>query len=642
MRHLHSVLIAGLLLSASTIEAQNTTYSDYIGQEAWVATDALGRTLPTAGECPLKDDGKPRTVGIFYITWHTQGLHNGLEYRADVSKVLQADPEARREWDNSQWTGPSYHWGEPEYGYFLSKDKYVIRHDISMLADAGVDVLIMDVTNAVLYWDEWEVLFSTMQEMKAEGNKVPSFCFWAFNGNVITVVKKLYEEFYKTPKYQDLWFHWDGKPLLLYNGTPSVDANPNGGEKNLSDYPQEIKDFFTLRTMWWGYWKWAGERFVGTEDKWSFGYDLGTSEVAALSPEELCSRHNGRMEEMAVTAAQHPMSIIGKSWSRKGGEPVLDERDMPTKTLIPYLGEERENPTQYGIYFQERWDEALQVDPEFIYLNDWNEWTAGRYRQGKDPSGQADLHVDFLGRKDNPFYFVDQYNAEFNRTIAPMKGGWTDSYYMQMAQNIRRYKGVPPMPVFNGISEITLDGNLGDWQHVRPYADTRGDVIHRDHDGYGNLHYTDSTGRNDIIATRVAVGKRDLYFSAETASSLTPYDDPRWMLLLIDSDQDAATGWHGFDYIVNLKVVSERLTTLQRFNDETRQWELAAEIPYATKGNVLEVSIPRKLLGKGRNHIALDFKWTDNPSSLDDIISLCTSGDTAPNRRFAYRFTWKR
>ena len=607
-----------------------------------MATDALGRTMPTAGECPLKDDGKPRTVGIFYITWHTQGLHNGLEYRADVSKVLQADPEARREWDNSQWTGPSYHWGEPEYGYFLSKDKYVIRHDISMLADAGVDVLIMDVTNAVLYWDEWEVLFSTMQEMKAEGNKVPSFCFWAFNGNVITVVKKLYEEFYKTPKYQDLWFQWDGKPLLLYNGTPSVDANPNGGEKNLSDYPQEVKDFFTLRTMWWGYWKWAGERFVGTEDKWSFGYDLGTSEVAALSPEELCSRHNGRMEEMAVTAAQHPMSIIGKSWSRKGGEPVLDERDMPTKTLIPYLGEEKENPTQYGIYFQERWDEALQVDPEFIYLNDWNEWTAGRYRQGKDPSGQADLHVDFLGRKDNPFYFVDQYNAEFNRTIAPMKGGWTDSYYMQMAQNIRRYKGVPPMPVFYGISEITLDGNLGDWQHVRPYADTRGDVIHRDHDGYGNLHYTDSTGRNDIIATRVAVGKRDLYFSAETASSLTPYDDPRWMLLLIDSDQDAATGWHGFDYIVNLNVISESLTTLQRFNNETRQWEMAAEIPYATKGNTLEVSIPRKLLGKGRNHIALDFKWTDNPSSLDDIISLCTSGDTAPNRRFAYRFVWKR
>ena len=47
----------------------------------------------------------------------------------------------------------------------------------------------------------------------------------------------------------------------------------------------------------------------------------------------------------------------------------------------------------------------------------------------------------------NPFYFVDQYNAEFNRTIAPMKGGWTDNYYMQMAENIRRYKGARPIPV---------------------------------------------------------------------------------------------------------------------------------------------------------------------------------------------------
>ena len=47
-----------------------------------------------------------------------------------------------------------------------------------MLADAGVDVLILDVTNAVLYDREWHILFKTMQKMKAEGNKVPKFCFW--------------------------------------------------------------------------------------------------------------------------------------------------------------------------------------------------------------------------------------------------------------------------------------------------------------------------------------------------------------------------------------------------------------------------------------------------------------------------------
>ncbi len=97
-----------------------------------------------------------------------------------------------------------------------------------MLADAGVDVLVMDVTNAVRYWDEWDVIFSVMQKMKAEGNKVPRFCFWAFNGPAITVVQDLYDKIYKRGKYKDLWFDWDGKPLLLYNGTPNVDANGQG------------------------------------------------------------------------------------------------------------------------------------------------------------------------------------------------------------------------------------------------------------------------------------------------------------------------------------------------------------------------------------------------------------------------------
>ena len=640
----HTAFLSAALamtLAATGLQAQDNTVTYGDMPETWVATDGLGRTLPTADEFPLKQDGRDRTVGIFYITWHTQNLHNGGEYRADVSKVLAADPEARRQWDNPQWTGPSYHWGEPEYGYFLSQDRYVIRHDISMLADAGVDVLIMDVTNAVLYIDEWEKLFTEMQRMKAEGNKVPKFCFWAFNGNVITVVKNLYEKYYKTPRYQDLWFYWDGKPLLLYNDTPSVDANPGGGEKNMADYPQEIKDFFTLRGMWWGYWNWAGKRYVGTEDHWSFGYDLGVKEVAALTPEELCAKHQGHMEEMAVTPAQHAVSAIGKCWTRRDGEPKLNEYDLPARSYIPYLGEERDEPVKYGAYFQERWDEALQVDPDFIYLNDWNEWTAGRYRQGKDPSGQADLHIDFLGRTDNPFYFVDQYNAEFNRTISPMKGGWTDNYYMQMVQNIRRYKGVVPMPVYSGKSKVTVDGDLSEWTSKAIFTDTKGDVIHRDHDGYGNLHYTDSTGRNDIVRSMVALDSRNVYFAAETADKLTPSTDHNWMLLLINADQDDNTGWHGFDYIINKEVKGDGVTTLKRYDNATGSWEAVADIPFAVKGNTVEISVPRKLLGKKGKSVDFDFKWADNPTALDDIITLCTTGDTAPNRRFAYRFTWR-
>ena len=585
------------------------TFGEDGGGSSWVATDALGRTLPSAEECPLKTD-KPRTVGIFYITWHTPDHHDGQPYTYDVTKRLEANPMCSR--GNPDFPYATYHWGEPEYGYFLSQDKYVIFHDLSMLADAGVDVLIMDVTNAVCYWDEWEVLFQTMQEMKALGNKVPKFCFWAFNGNVIDVVQSLYERFYKTPRYEDCWFYWEGKPLLLYNATPSVDANPNGGQQG-KDYSNEVKEFFTLRNMWWGYHSWAGAPYVGGEDKWSFGYELNDKNVAALKPEELCSKHQGRLEEMAVTPAQHPISITGKCWRRETGEPELDDHDMPVG-----------GGTQYGIYFQDRWDEALQVDPDFIYLNDWNEWTAGKYKNGKDPSGQADMHIDFLGRKDNPFYFVDQYNAEFNRTIAPMKGGWTDNYYMQMVQNIRRYKGVAPMPVHRGYQHIVLDGKLDDWMPDSSFLDTRGDIIHRDHDGYGDHHYTDQSGRNDIVRCLVALDKKNIYFAAETAAPLQlpqrtgneVVATDNWMLLFVDTDEDGT-----YDFVIKPAM---------------------GLYPCAIGERCVEVAVPRKLLGKAGKRISLRFKWSDNASAPDDIISISTSGDTAPNRRFAYRFVWKR
>ena len=610
-------------------------------------------------------------MGIFYITWHTQGLHNlKSPYTADVTKILEQDPSARLDARHPLWKEGSYHWGEPEMGYFLSQDEWVIRKDVSMLADAGVDVMIMDVTNAVRYWDEWDVIFRTMQRMKAEGNKVPKFCFWAFNGPVITVVQDLYDRIYKPGLYSDLWFEWDGKPLLLYNSRPGIDAaessnpntnphydpdavtnpaNPHYGdpdytEKVYKDYTSEVKDFFTLRTMWWGYYEWGGERFVGTEDNWSFGYNMADPKVAALKPEELLSTHNGRREQAAVTPAQHPMTMggadsvgVGKSWSRASGKPQLDEHDLPVPTYVPWLGKTVEHPEHYGIYFQERWDEALACDPEFLYINDWNEWTAGKYQ----PDGEGKT-VSWL-RRQSPFYFVDQYNAEFNRCIHPVKGGYTDNYYMQMAQNLRRYKGARPIPRLEGYVEAKADGDFGEWDAVTTeYRDTRGDVFHRDAKGYAGLHYVDTSGRNDILTAKVAVGRRAIGFYAETADALTPSDGNNWMLLLIDADNDSSTGWYGYDFVINKKVKDGRTTTLMRYDSDSEQWIEAAELPYRYEGNRLEVIVPRKLLGLTGDGFTFDFKWSDNAYELEDPISFCLHGDTAPNRRFNYRCIWNR
>lgn len=647
------------LIGCCYIQAQQQEYYRDIYPDTWVATDALGRTMPdakTVGD--IKKDQR-RVVGIFYITWHTDNLAMlKSPYNADVTKILKEDPSARLDAKHPLWKEGSYHWGEPELGYFLSKDEYVIRKDMSMLADAGVDVLVMDVTNAVRYWEQWDVLFSTMQKMKTEGNKVPQFCFWAFNGPVITVVQDLYDRIYKTKKYEDLWFYWDGKPLLLYNADPSVDANgkgvdnpnphydsaavtnknhphfgdPDYTEKLYKDYTKEVQQFFTTRNMWWGYYKWAGRRFVGTEDSWSFGYDMGNEDVKAMNPDSLVSTHMGKREEAAVTPAQHPSSLTGKSWTRAHGEPELNEYDLPKPTYVPWLKKTVEHPEEYGIYFQERWEETLKSDPQFLYINDWNEWTAGKYQ----PDGGKT--TKFM-RRDNPYFFVDQYNSEFNRAIQPMKDGYTDNYYMQMAQNIRRYKGARDIAASKGFTTITLDGNNIEWKNIIPeYRDTKGDITHRDAIGYAGIRYTNNSGRNDIITSKVAVDKKQVYFYVETSQALTPYTGNNWMLLLIDADQNANTGWYGYDFLINKEVKSDHITTLKKYNGES--WETVSDIPYRYEGTVLELAVPRKLLKAEGNAISFDFHWADNPADLKDPISLCINGDSAPNRRFNYRFKW--
>ena len=150
-----------------------------------------------------------------------------------------------------------------------------------------------------------------------------------------------------------------------------------------------------------------------------------------------------------------------------------------------------------------------------------------------------------------------------------------------------------------------------------------GDVLHRDHDGYGDHHYTDQSGRNDITRCLVAVDKKNIYFAAETAAPLTPSTDPNWMLLLFDTDEDGA-----YDYLIqNSKLIDSN--------------GVSHSVDMAIGEKSLEIAIPRTLINKTGKHISLRFKWADNPINPSDIISISTTGDTAPNRRFAYHFVWK-
>ena len=77
-----------------------------------------------------------------------------------------------------------------------------------------------------------------------------------------------------------------------------------------------------------------------------------------------------------------------------------------------------------------------------------------------------------------------------------------------------------------------------------------------------------------------------------------------------------------------------------KYDASRNEWHRMADVLYSIRENKMELGLPRTLLNLRGNKITFDFKWTDNPSELETPISLCVNGDTAPNRRFNYRFIW--
>jgi hypothetical protein len=226
-----------------------------------------------------------------------------------------------------------------------------------------------------------------------------------------------------------------------------------------------------------------------------------------------------------------------------------------------------------------------------------------------------------------------------------MKNGYTDNYYMQMAQNIRRYKGIRPIPELRGSRTMRIDGGFDDWSKTElEYRDTIGDVFHRNSKGYGGLEYSNDSGRNDITTSKVSIDKKNVYFYAKAAAALTPHTGKNWMLLLIDTDENHNTGWYGYDVLINQKVIDGRTTTLMRYDktNPAQPWSEAARLDYRYSGTELELAVPRRWLGSSGDAVTFDFHWCDHPADLHDPISLCVNGDSAPNRRFNYRCMWKK
>jgi len=551
-----------------------------------VATDGAGRKVPGFAECgKVKPD---KWVGIFYWTWHTRD-RSGPN---DNTKLL-----AQAGNGPVQWPPPGdYHWGEPELGYYVMTDPFVIRKHASMLADAGVDVVIFDTTNPPLtFREEYEALCREYTLMRRAGMRTPAIAFLAPFGDPRPVTDQLWHDLYQPGLWKDLWFIWEGKPLLLAN------------KEFIKD--EEIMGFFTFRRCMPDYWQGPSG-----PSQWSW---------LETYPQHVFRNENGEAEQMSVGVSQNALP------NTPGPAPMSHKTGAMGRSWHDGKKDTREGAINLGLNFDEQWRRALEINPNFIFVTGWNEWIAGRYTEWSHYTDNDCYHPGGL--------FVDEYTQEYSRDCEPMRGGHGDNYYYQLASWVRRFKGVRRPPQAPGPSRITVDGSFEDWQMVEPeYRDTIGDTIHRDHKGYGDLIYSNNTGRNDFVIAKTAYDSKNIFFYVQTLNKITPRTDFHWMLLFIDADRNPNTGWHGYDFLLNLEVPSDDETRVMRWTDHG--WTACGTARYRVIGNALEMSVARKLIHQTGPTPRFDFHWADNIQKLDDISEFGVNGDSAPNRRWNYRF----
>ncbi len=309
-----------------------------------VGIDRLGRKLPQPGEAPAAR--QDRLVGMFYFICQEQ---EGTDGPYDVEKILRQDPTAATDADHPLWgkmNGAHHHWGEPLFGYYFTRDEWVIRKHIEMMSLADVDFIVFDTTNRLIFFDDVVIIMRLIEEYIHAGYKVPRVAFMT-NTKSGETVDELYQRIYAPGLYKDSWFIYEGKPFVI-------------GVKE--ECCPAAQDFFTFRTS-----QWPNQAAQPGGFPW----------MEFIRPQRVFRDAAGAPEVINVSVAQHPNCAhsdaaffgYGDAWGRSyhNGAPDVRYRAV-----------------DHGFNVQEQWDYAISVDPKMIFITGWNEWIAGRWSWFRD------------------------------------------------------------------------------------------------------------------------------------------------------------------------------------------------------------------------------------------------------------------
>lgn len=523
-------------------------------------------------------------VGLFYFLIHGTMNYDNREPR-NIQEMLDKYGDKAKDmpelWGN---VGSTFYFAKPLYGYYDSNDEWVIRKHLELLSNAGVDFLYFDVTNNYLYDRTAVKIMELCHELNTQGYAAPKIVFYT-NTEAEERVYQAYKLIYSKNLYPDTWFMLDGKPLIIAPEKANID------------------NFFTIRVPQWpnepqrdNSWPWID--FDQPAKK--HGKDYNEAISASIA------QHNGNIE-FSSSALYGYKGNRGRSYNGITDEPTADSYKR-------------------GENFRQQLNRAIDSGVPYVMITGWNEWIANRMNPMT---------------KEYPICFMDSFDLEYSRDIEMTEGAYFDNYYMQLAAGITSIRGAAPEIIRDDRHAIDIAGDFSQWDNVAHYyTDPSGDAQKRDTNGAAGTHYTNDTGRNDIVRIKVTGDASYLYFYAECADNIKRGSgSDSWMQILLNVD-NKTSGWLGYDYVACSKTKGDNVATLARFNGSSYDLTEVADITYQVKGNKMMVAVALEALGIDYfNKISLSFKWIDSRSLINTAEQFYTDGDCAPLGRpdFTYR-----
>lgn len=291
----------------------------------------------------LFEKSKPedRLVGIAYSTWHRMTAT----------------------WDSGTWSTPLI-------GRYASNKREAIAQHGKWLADADVDFVFVDWSNNTGYVPETmsklrpdfrmiEEATDILFEEWAKIPNAPKICIFVGpghngpdsvkNGSHQKKVNQVYRDYIENEKNKDMYFYYEGKPLLMcYGATPT----------QYGEIPSWNDDRFTIRWV---------TGFVGQQpslfDKETLqSYKYWSWEERGA---QTYTVNNGVVEAVTCSAAT-------RSQGKPGGSGYIPESGRKD-----------------GATFKKQFQRAMDLGAKIVLIVSWNEWN-----KGEQPSEEISKDIE--------------------------------------------------------------------------------------------------------------------------------------------------------------------------------------------------------------------------------------------------------